>query len=280
MWNYTLSNPVNYTDPSGNVPCHMLPPEDQVNCVSSSVPPNYGISFSGSWPRQAKSAVYDAVRAVGARLSTLPALTGRSPSEAFRLVYRNGVNFLWDTSCYYCRPNSYSQNYYHPCIDKGDFGQTDPECKPVGGVTLGSDQIMFATLYSDRIKARNNVVHELGHVFNNLAGGLPVQAVEAAYSAAYAKKYGLDCYYRENWPKRTNPDYGPNYGFASRKDERIWQMHYSIGSDIYTEEFADMFLGWVFNKWEVNNQTHAGTTRSDWMNEYMPGWVDMIINGQ
>jgi hypothetical protein len=35
MWNYTLSNPVNYTDPSGNVPCHMLPPEDQVNCVAT-----------------------------------------------------------------------------------------------------------------------------------------------------------------------------------------------------------------------------------------------------
>jgi RHS repeat-associated protein len=42
QWNYTLSNPINFTDPSGNVPCHMLPPEDQVNCVASPAPNTRG----------------------------------------------------------------------------------------------------------------------------------------------------------------------------------------------------------------------------------------------
>ena len=40
-WAYAYQNPILYTDPSGNVPCHMLPPEDQVNCVAVPPLPNW-----------------------------------------------------------------------------------------------------------------------------------------------------------------------------------------------------------------------------------------------
>jgi hypothetical protein len=37
-WNYVEGNPVNRFDPSGMVPCSMLPPEDQVNCTYAPPP--------------------------------------------------------------------------------------------------------------------------------------------------------------------------------------------------------------------------------------------------
>jgi RHS repeat-associated protein len=298
-WNYVEGNPINLTDPSGHDPWWCKDTTDPVKCRENwtrdhtNVESSYGISFSGNWSWSAKNAVYDAVIAVGNRLSTLPVLLGMPPYTAFRRVYKYGVNFSWDTSCSNCRPTWCQDNnkWENPVFgldnngnrvlidSKGNAIGLNGEpfyCKPVGGVTINKSKIEFASLFSDSMKARNNVVHELGHVFNNLAGVLPAQSIQAAY----VKTPGLfDCY-RENWPKRTNPDYGPNYGFASPKNQRIWQMHYSVDSDIYTEEFADMFLGWTFNTWEVNQKTQAGTTRSDWMNTHMPGWVGIIVNGQ
>ena len=208
----------------------------------------------------------------------MPALRGKSFSEAFRLVYRNGVDFSWDANCYYCRPNSYSEDYYHPCIDNNDFGGTDSHCKPAGGVTLGSSRVMFASLWlsgnhwghwnNASERARNNVVHELGHVFDNLFENAPSNTL----SATWTKKIGLECYYQENFP-HVNPKVTGNYGFASSSDIRTWQMHPSGEAK---EEFADMFLGWVFNRWETNayGPTPDGSTRSQWMDKYMNIWLN------
>ena len=69
-------------------------------------------------------------------------------------------------------------------------------------------------------------------------------------------------------------EYGPNFGFASAKDVRTWQMHFSPSDS--SEEFADMFLGWVFNRWEVKGNgdfTDAGKTRSTWMDQNMKAWI-------
>jgi RHS repeat-associated protein len=45
-WLYTYANPINLTDPSGQVPCDMLPPEDQIEagCVS---PADVRLTFTG-----------------------------------------------------------------------------------------------------------------------------------------------------------------------------------------------------------------------------------------
>ena len=40
-WLYVNGNPINLTDPSGHVPCYMLPPEDQVNCIAVPPPPDW-----------------------------------------------------------------------------------------------------------------------------------------------------------------------------------------------------------------------------------------------
>jgi RHS repeat-associated protein len=284
FWLYAYANPIYYTDPSGH---GAFPSDTWFNGLSfDTMNQIYGISFTDNFPWLAKYAVYDAVESVGKKLATLPSLNG-SPDAAFRHVFYKGVNFKWDKKCDYCRPNSYNKDYYHPCRDKGDFGEKDPACKPTGGVTLGGDSIMFATLWLEQSdnewgyklwdnateRARNNVVHELGHVFNNLLGGLPVEAVKAAWN----QTKGLECYYNENWPKRFDNSYSPYYGFASVYNNRTWQMDFvNSGDNIANEEFADMFLGWVFNRWEVNdfgNLTDAGKIRSEWMNQWMTAWI-------
>lgn len=43
---YVNGNPINLIDPSGNVPCYMLPPEDQVNCVAVPASPDWWIKES------------------------------------------------------------------------------------------------------------------------------------------------------------------------------------------------------------------------------------------
>jgi RHS repeat-associated protein len=262
-WAYTEGNPINFADPSG-----------------FSIESDYGISLSGTWPNYGITSVHEGVEAVGDRLRSV---LGGSSASAFRLVYYRGVSFQWDTNCFNCRQNTEA----HPCIDTNDFGQIDPDCKPGGAATLSSSSIMFASTWKlSPITARNLVVHELGHVFsrilssstanygNNGAGDILYRGV---WQGNWAK---LNC--NDDWPNRWKTAYGPNYGFASDGvNDLTWQLHFMQDQGLYAanEEFADMFLGWVFNKWETdasNSLTYAGGMRSDWMNHWMPIWLRFI----
>lgn len=44
-----------------------------------------------------------------------------------------------------------------------------------------------------------------------------------------------------------------------------------------SEIFADMFLGWVCNKWSLDQY---GTERGNFMNERMRGWIASAISHQ
>jgi hypothetical protein len=64
------------------------------------------------------------------------------------------------------------------------------------------------------------------------------------------------------------------WGFAGGRWE--WQRS---SSGLASEEFADMYLGWVYNQWEMEagSLSVAGQHRSDFMNALMPYTVDMAI---
>jgi len=51
---------------------------------------------------------------------------------------------------------------------------------------------------------------------------------------------------------------------------RLPQQSYS-NAGTASEEFADQFLGWTYYTWASNP---AGQMRSEWMDKYMPGWVN------
>ena len=63
-----------------------------------------------------------------------------------------------------------------------------------------------------------------------------------------------------------NGFYGPRFS---------WQFGLD---DSNNEIFADMFVGWVFGKWESGNLPGGfsinGQAKSDYMNKYMPLMID------
>jgi hypothetical protein len=74
---------------------------------------------------------------------------------------------------------------------------------------------------------------------------------------------------------------GPYSGFASRMNVFTWQQSYALAGST-SEEFADQFLGWTYNTWEtgtsVGGFSEAGSNRSYWMNNNMPGWINGLGN--
>lgn len=107
------------------------------------------------------------------------------------------------------------------------------------------------------------IVHELGHAFENalqeIVGHKPPRATLANIQSNDS-----------TFPNRFVAGQASPYGFAGQFPG--WQQ--SQQADAY-EEFADMYIGWTFNKWDEGS---AGRQRANFMSHYMPLWVDMALN--
>jgi hypothetical protein len=93
----------------------------------------------------------------------------------------------------------------------------------------------------------NLIIHEIGHAFYWAAGGF-------IKGSSVGERNGF---------------FGPYYQ---------WQFGHDSPGDLGTEIFADMFLGWVYGKWELKPGTQYlsinGAEKSAYMDKYMP----MMIN--
>jgi hypothetical protein len=151
-------------------------------------------------------------------------------------------------------------------------------CGAIGGIIDSAHSIRFSHLDSGFLRARNNMVHELGHAFNArfAAGNQPADFLGCTQTLTT----GCEGFYEQGFPNRSdfpsNHDpfwVGQNWGFASGQNQFTWQQSYANAGATY-EEFADQFLGWTFNTWEpAGNLGNYGPMRSNWMNQYMPGWI-------
>jgi len=109
-------------------------------------------------------------------------------------------------------------------------------------------------------------IHELGHSFVSAVGSsLPIDMLTIVQSWAPLT----------NFPDRplTPNDPDGKWGFAGPR----WGWQRSDQGRA-SEEFADMYLGWVYNEWETTvggGWSKAGQMRADFMNTYMSMWVNM-----
>ncbi len=236
-YSYVSNNPIRYRDPSGHKPCDA---DGTGNCIVPSDPftkgqvvsrlRHYHVRMSGNWTFDKAFAVFAAVDLVGTKFASERGL-GESASEAFGAVYDH-VNIGWG----------------------GTGAQGGCASVTSGGCTSSSHQINFWSMsggmYNDTPRMIKNVVHELGHVFDN---------------------------------SLTYPD--PNTGRARRPDQDMpsgltretilrpnvptgrldWQQH--PGAD-GGEFFADMFIAWTYNAWNTStdpkNVVAVGIAQ-DWM---------------
>ena len=232
---YVGNNPINYTDPSGNARC-----TDDGNCSNYSVSAElyrFGVKFEGEWTEEQQLLLLSGIGAVNDRLGDFA-----GGISAFKEVY-GGIT-----------------------ITNGMEGAITEECKAItsGACTSSAHQINFASVFSNPLRLRNNLVHELGHAFSSTSIG------KKAYP-----DLGTDIANDPNTYGRQGK-IGMSYGFASAFGTFDWQMSFTNASTP-NEIFADQFLGWTFNKWydgtwgefDRNLPIDQANERSKWMNEHM-----------
>jgi len=231
-YSYAYNSPLRHTDPSGHVP---LP-----NDILSKL---FGLQFTGDWRSDHRRAVVTGVIDVAVKLAEATPQND-TPIEAFRAVYGIDSNkpftFEWDPNCPDCKPKD--------CAD----------CAPQFGFTHSTRHIEFASMSADwrldvrPLKQRNNVVHELGHAFENATE--QTRANSSTYKPA-----------REALP------WTDREGLA---EGGIWRQSDELTSG---EIFADMFVGWTYDTWRTDARgiTVRGSEYRQWMNQNMPLWVDL-----
>ena len=239
-----MNNPLRYLDPNGHISCEELGTEkcdSEGNYVDDDLPledPNpdedylgedeikgelgeYGIELDGEWGYDQMRAVLYAVRMVGAALANR--LDNLSSLEAFLEIFEK-ITMTW-----------------------GLQGATG-ECAKInaGGCTSGPHQVNFESMSGQGTiqlyRTVKNVIHELGHVYDNLLdfgprNNLPQNIVDNRYKILK-----------------------PNQ-IEGRLD---WQQNTSKTS---VETWADMFIAWVYSAWNSDLVNAEKVT-------YAQAWID------
>ncbi len=233
----------------------------------------YNVKFAGDlsqWTAPRIDAVREAVKAVALRMA---GIVGGSPIEIFKLVYE-GVTFTWANT------------------------DANGGCKiGTGGCTSSGHDINFADLADDPLRARNNVVHELGHAFSKFWSETQPNENEIAYARQHPEEVnpvivlswvqdyqGYPEYYVPNYPKRNTPALGDSTlgsfsGFASQQNQLTWQVAVT-NAGLPSEVYADQFLGWTFDTWQRRSDGSFhddAVLRRNFMDKYMPGWINYRV---
>ncbi|MFZ6021635.1 MAG: hypothetical protein ACOYXO_18720 [Chloroflexota bacterium] len=143
------------------------------------------------------------------------------------------------------------------------FQHTVESCDGNGGgcaaETMSKNLIVLYSNVSERYFLNHSrvIVHELGHAFNN-AVGKTVQNVSVDLLRPMNENNRI-VHMRD----------GTFFGYAGKFDE--WQ--FGVSGHRGSEEFADMFVGWVYGNWEASR---LGVQKSQFMfnhmNDFLGGW--------
>jgi len=253
-YSYVANRPVNFNDPSGHDPwwcegddlCMYDWFNTHTTTGGDSYFAEYGVELHGEWDAYHKRAVIGAISKIGSKFATERG-RGETAAQAFKAIY-GYVTITWDKNCYYCR----TPKQIRECGN--NFAGS---CAAGGGLTTGAHSITFASMTGegrhDTFRSILNVVHEFGHVYDNLLGFGPRNDMPADF-----------------WRNRARILH-PNIDRASGKpcDEcLLWQQNRTPSP---TETFADMFIAWTYDVWNtVPDNALIVSQAQDWMNKWMP----------
>ena len=228
---YTFNNPIRYTDPSGHDPwwcegddlCMFNWMEDHTSGGGDGYFAEYELTVDEKMNKQERRAIFGAVYAYGKKIAE--ARGGEeSASEAFKAIFEP-IDFVK------------SDDEFNGCRFQS---ATMVECSNFTKFDIQSNM--------------NNVVHELGHVFNQLIGGAP-------------NAFGL------KWGPYRNTILTPDTGGIK------WQQHPPSEGDPDLsggEMFGDMTVAWVFGAWRTDHRltvNKANEAKSD-MDVKMGEWLN------
>ncbi len=269
-YSYVLGNPLRLVDPSGHGHCAA-----NDNCISQPYTPpppprpfiaeDPMILFAGEgWtdPERAtiQQSAYDTGSALARTINAANPSWNLSPEEAFLLVYGGSVTFTkTGQSC--LAATGYS----------GCWGRSTGK----NSVEVFTD-IVDANGVNHLVGDVHWAVHELGHSFVSVVGSFSLRTGGPSFTLPSFLEFvqGLGIGFPDRLP---GSDKLTKSGFAGGRWE--WQRS---SSGKASEEFADMYLGWVYGQWETMGTagtplTEAGSMRSDFMNTVMPFTVDLAI---
>ncbi len=272
---YVEGNPVNYTDPTGKFTSLLA---EYVNGYS---PDNPKID-SGFLEREKiliDSALWDVARAYTRVIEPseevlkclkpiiqymgLPYFAKPDPVSTFVKIHNGRIRFLRLNNSDGAWGFSVDENSIH-IRRGGTLSATDGDDlrDHVARYYPGATELEIEGYY------KRFIIHEVGHAFDHAMSEAMDEAVEQE-DELLAGVAGLDPYFTGN-------------GFYQTKAEG-WQWRLNTGEyrDSPNEIFADMFLGWVYNKWEINRfgqLTDPGSMRATFMDEIMKEYINDFIH--
>ncbi len=243
---YVNNSPLRYVDPSGHTSvCAGSNADPECNGADTwSLPfvdAQYGITFDGNgWTAKTKKAVRTAVENV---------------AKAFQQAY-NQMCDGWDDNC----PQVSSAAEAFKKVYGNIFTFTWSNEQPGNaGYTNAYNHITLYSVKDSPNYLENHmrvIVHELGHAFNQVVG----KDAQNSLNANLLRDADGD----------HTDEYGRYYGFAGGWDN--WQFGWD---NTASEVFADMFIGWVYNTWDLSGRDGGlGTQRMTLMNSKMPLWLN------
>jgi hypothetical protein len=157
------------------------------------------------------------------------------------------------------------------------FHRSSSSCEDVCGdrcwASTGAPWITYYTDVAPGAITVQNVVHELGHAFAQRAGRQPYRDLDAA-QITYVDPMTGDIV------AVAGGGWGTGYvrtaeGYVLTNGRTLpWQQNTSATAN---EDFADMFLGWSYNRFAPDA---AGVARYQWMATNMPRWIALAVAGR